>query len=216
MKKSIHLPYVLGFLLLFIFFFLLAAVYREAGVKRLDQTVIDAVTAYQPHELTRAFIVITNSAARTNEFIVLAVFSAFSILWRRSWLEPVILGICLFVIRYGNAFLKGIYERKRPSLHRLVDIGGYSFPSGHAMISIGFFGLLFYLLVRQAKHSWVRHLLTVGGCVYIVLVGLSRVYLGVHYPSDVLAGFLAGGSLLLFFIVTYRLMISILKHERNS
>lgn len=216
LKKSIQLSSVLGLVFLLGFFLLIGGIYQETFVKRLDETVIHAITAYQPRELTRAFIVITDSASRPNQFIAFAVFSVFFILWRRRWLEPVLLGICLFAARNGNELLKGIYERRRPSLHRLVEIGGYSFPSGHAMISIGFFGLLFYLLVKQIGHRWVRWLITAAGCAYIVLVGLSRIYLGVHYPSDVLAGFLAGGSLLLFFVVLYRLVFFMLKNERNS
>lgn len=216
MKKSADLMYITGIAAMVLMFFLLSTVYKEKEIVKVDRSVIHTVTAHQPEELTSVFIHITNSAARTNEFLVLIAFSAYFILKARRLLEPFILTICLFGIRYGNSFLKEIYERERPSLHRLVDIGGYSFPSGHAMISIGFFGLVLYFLLQLLKKTWLRRLAAVLGSIYIFLVGYSRIYLGVHYPSDVLAGFLAGGSYLLICILLYRFMMARVRNERSS
>ncbi|MCK9906483.1 phosphatase PAP2 family protein, partial [Frankia sp. Cpl3] len=81
----------------------------------------------------------------------------------------------------------------RPSMHHLVEAGSYSFPSGHAMVSAAFYGMLGYLiwlnLRQRTKPAWYVVALTV---LLIVAIGISRVYLGVHFPSDVIAGFAAG------------------------
>ncbi|HEX3033479.1 MAG TPA: phosphatase PAP2 family protein, partial [Bacillota bacterium] len=102
-----------------------------------------------------------------------------------------------------NELLKVGFQRPRPTLTRLVEVSGYSFPSGHAMISASLYGLLAYLLWRNYR-TWPAR---VGACFLVVLtllVGFSRVYLGVHYPSDVLGGFAAGVFWLTICILTSR------------
>ncbi|MEG5001221.1 phosphatase PAP2 family protein [Microcoleus sp. B4-D4] len=90
-----------------------------------------------------------------------------------------------------NLLLKQLFARDRPLLwERTVDVKFYSFPSGHAMISMIIYGLLGYLLgSRFPKQRWLIYSLTV---VLIAVIGLSRLYLGVHWPTDVIAGYIAG------------------------
>lgn len=92
--------------------------------------------------------------------------------------------------------LKLVFRRPRPDVLRLVEQSGYSFPSGHAMNSMIFYGLAAYLLVRRGRH-WSRYLVAGFVAVLVLLIGLSRIYLGVHYASDVLAGFLIGAGWLI-------------------
>ena len=90
-----------------------------------------------------------------------------------------------------NILLKQLFARARPQLwERTVDVKFYSFPSGHAMISMVIYGLLGYFLgSRFPKQRWLIYILTV---VLIGAIGLSRLYLGVHWPTDVIAGYTAG------------------------
>jgi undecaprenyl-diphosphatase len=90
-----------------------------------------------------------------------------------------------------NLVLKQFYHRPRPLLP-LVSASGLSFPSGHAMISASFYGLLIYLVQAHVRRPALRWGLTIGLAMLIVLIGLTRVYLRVHYATDVLAGFTAG------------------------
>lgn len=92
-----------------------------------------------------------------------------------------------------NTLLKEIFRRSRPELEHLLVVHGYSFPSGHAMISMGFYGMLFVIwaIERHQRMSGVA-LPVICGITFIFLVGLSRIMLGVHFPTDVFTGFAAG------------------------
>lgn len=90
-----------------------------------------------------------------------------------------------------NIGLKLLFRRERPSLHRIAEAVGYSFPSGHSMAAFSLYGLLVYLLWKHACGGWQKGLLLSVGALLILSVGTSRIYLGVHYPSDVVAGYLA-------------------------
>ncbi|WP_440112653.1 phosphatase PAP2 family protein [Paenibacillus sp. QZ-Y1] len=92
-----------------------------------------------------------------------------------------------------NTLLKEFFQRSRPELEHLLVVHGYSFPSGHAMISMGFYGMLFVIwaIERQQRASRVA-LPVLCGILFILLIGLSRIMLGVHYPTDVFTGFAAG------------------------
>lgn len=91
-----------------------------------------------------------------------------------------------------NQVLKFIIQRPRPDVSlRLVDIGGFSFPSGHSMAAMAFFGLLVWLVWHRVRGPRLRTGLCALLCIAIVAVGFSRVYLGVHYASDVIAGLCA-------------------------
>lgn len=94
--------------------------------------------------------------------------------------------------------MKHIFLRARPdaALH-LVKQGGFSFPSGHSVTSVIFYGVLIYLLNRHCKNDKLRKVLTVI-CGFLALaIGPSRIYVGVHWPTDVLAGWCIGGAVLM-------------------
>lgn len=96
-----------------------------------------------------------------------------------------------------NTLMKFVYKRKRPLLSHLVHESSYSFPSGHATSSIIFFGTLFFIASRLFSSQKIKLLFQVSCGIFILLIGLSRIYLGVHYPSDILGGYLLGSTWLL-------------------
>src|SRR5215204_2041726 len=108
-----------------------------------------------------------------------------------DWLE----GPMRLVSAAGGVFLttvlKAVFQRARPGL---VDSGYtasfYSFPSGHATVAVGFYGALTLILAYRLR-GFARWAVVVGGVSLVLLIGFSRIYLGVHYPTDVLAGYLA-------------------------
>lgn len=111
------------------------------------------------------------------------------------------IGLSIFsnivIITILNQLLKRILRRPRPTEFRIVEETGYSFPSGHSMVSMAFYG---YLIYRYIKNKYIKWSLIVLLSILICLIGISRIYLGVHYTSDVLGGFLLSISYLVVYI----------------
>ena len=106
----------------------------------------------------------------------------------------------LGIITILNQLLKKILQRPRPVGYRIVEETGYSFPSGHSMISMAFYGYLIYLIYKNVENKYLKWTLIVLLSILIVLIGISRIYLGVHYTSDVLGGFCIAISYLVIYI----------------
>ena len=99
-----------------------------------------------------------------------------------------------------NVVLKHIIQRERPNINRLIPEKGYSFPSGHSMMSMAFDGMLIFLIFKYVKNTALKWTLIVILTILLSTIGITRIYLGVHYPSDVIGGFLV--SLTYLFILT--------------
>lgn len=106
----------------------------------------------------------------------------------------------LVIITALNQLLKNILQRPRPTEYRIIEETGYSFPSGHSMISMAFYGYIIYLIYKYVKNRYVKWTSMVLLSLLICSIGISRIYLGVHYTSDVLGGFLISVSYLVIYI----------------
>ena len=123
-------------------------------------------------------------------FVVLTALAL--VLTRRYWAAFRV----AFASGVGGLVVRGLkllFARDRP-LDQVVQATGYSFPSGHAFASTVFYGMLIYLAFRLTERPGLRALAVVGGVLMIGAVGLSRVYLNVHYLTDVVGGWLAGSA----------------------
>ena len=157
-----------------------------------DQKVIDTVRLYASPTMDRFMLFITEMGS-TFILSFLLMISMFWLLVKRKNLW----GMLFYFITVAgggllNLWLKSFFERERPNVNRIIGADGFSFPSGHSMGSMTYYGFLGYLVIRSkykplSKLGWV----ILFGLV-ILLIGISRIYLGVHYPSDVLAGYTAG------------------------
>ena len=105
------------------------------------------------------------------------------------------------IIAILNQLLKKILQRPRPTEFRIIEETGYSFPSGHSMVSMAFYGYLIYLIYKYIKNKYVKCISIVLLSILICSIGISRIYLGVHYTSDVLGGFLISVSYLIIYIM---------------
>lgn len=108
--------------------------------------------------------------------------------------------INLLGITIINNLIKVIIARPRPEINKLVTETGYSFPSGHSITSMVFYGYLVYLTYKYINNKKIKIPLIIFLILLIPTIGLSRIYLGVHYTSDVLCGFLLGIIYLILFI----------------
>jgi undecaprenyl-diphosphatase len=106
----------------------------------------------------------------------------------------------LVIITILNQLLKRILQRPRPTEYRIIEETGYSFPSGHSMISMAFYGYLIYLIYRYVKNKYIKWISIILLSILISSIGISRIYLGVHYTSDVLGGFLISISYLIIYV----------------
>ena len=106
----------------------------------------------------------------------------------------------IVIITVLNQLLKRILQRPRPTEFRIVEEKGYSFPSGHSMVSMAFYGYLIYLIYKYINNKHLKRTLIIILSVLICIIGVSRIYLGVHYTSDVLGGFLISFAYLIIYI----------------
>jgi len=150
-------------------------------------------------ELDRAMIMISEYGYGY-PFGTIILVALLTLTFYRRWLEAAGLLVSLVGEAILNLGLKNLFERSRPDLFRVVEEAGYGFPSGHAMVSLCFYGMLAFLIARHIQ-SWRWRLVVITLAVALAgTIGVSRVYLGVHYPTDVVAGYFAGSTWLAFSI----------------
>ncbi|MNI21098.1 putative undecaprenyl-diphosphatase YbjG [compost metagenome] len=195
---------------LFISFFsaigfgLLALSISEDRISKVDHMIISVIQGLESPILTSIMKFFTFTGGGTPVVIVSLVVGLllFKILHHRRELILfiwVVIGSSLL-----NDALKLIFHRARPELHRMIDVNGFSFPSGHSMAAFSLYGVMAFLLWRHTLTSIGRGVLIAFSVAMILMIGISRIYLGVHYPSDVLGGFLASGCWLSISIWFYQ------------
>ena len=168
----------------------------EGEILRLDVMAYDRfVERLRSDALTPVVQAVTSLASVVVLAVLAAVIAALAPGKAPGWCVSVNLA-CVVAL---NALLKVIVQRPRPEGFRLVAESGYSFPSGHSMVATAFFGLLIWMIWRYHKRDAMRVVWCAFFGLVIVAVGLSRIYLGVHYASDVLAGFCVSLAWLAFY-----------------
>ncbi|WP_312667853.1 phosphatase PAP2 family protein [Tissierella praeacuta] len=122
---------------------------------------------------------------------IMAMIISYTII-KRKYYESKLLLISTLGSYLLNHLLKQLFQRTRPLKYFLVEQGGFSFPSGHSMVTMTLYSTIAFLLAKNTynhrKKAWI-HILAF---IVILLMGISRVYLGVHWPTDIIGGYLAG------------------------
>ena len=169
----------------------------EGESRRFDRGSLLWIHAHSPEWLEGPMRLVT---ALGYYWVVLPLLAAVvSVFFIRGWRLSATL---LLVSTVGGflltTFLKGVFERARPELFDSgYSASFYSFPSGHATVAVGFYGALTLILAYRLR-GFARWVVVGVGVSLVLLIGFSRLYLGVHYPTDVLAGFLAAPSWVIF------------------
>ncbi|MBR3199648.1 MAG: phosphatase PAP2 family protein [Bacilli bacterium] len=125
-------------------------------------------------------------------------------------------GINTILTIITNQVIKRLIRRPRPNHIRLIKEGGFSYPSGHAMISIALYGFLIYLVMKKVKNKYLKISLLTLLIFIILLVGISRVYLGVHYPTDIISGYLLSISIIITVKNYYKKFLGGIKNVKNG
>ena len=132
-------------------------------------------------------------------FTVLAGVLIFMFCKKNRWFITIdLVGVTLV-----NQVIKHIIRRPRPNVLRLVEESGYSFPSGHSMVSMAFYGIIIYLVYKNVTNKYLKWILIILLSLLILSIGFSRIYVGVHYFTDVAGGFLLGLAYLIIYINIY-------------
>lgn len=182
--------------ILIVVFVMLAEDVFEKELFTFDFVIYDFLVAHRADFLTKILTVITHFGGA----IVLIGMTILGIVFVKKKKYKVIIPINLLVIVLINIALKNFFERPRPDRFRIIEETGFSFPSGHSMASMAFYGYLIYLIFTNVKDKKIRNILCVLLGILIFLIGFSRIYLGVHYASDVIAGLCFSMAYLIFMI----------------
>ena len=181
-------------------------------IVKFDQYVISYIQGFESPTLTSImnFFTYVGSFPIVFGIFIIVAFILYFVLKHRS--ELLLFGTVVIGTPIINQVLKQFFHRVRPDLHRLIEIGGFSFPSGHAMNALAVYGILSFLLWRHIPSRLWRTTLIIISTIIILMIGTSRIYLGVHYPSDIIGGYFASGFWLTISIYFFRRY----KEKRNS
>lgn len=158
-----------------------------------DLKVSEHFVALRSDKLTPFVKVITDLGSAMAYTIILPVLALVTYLLKSRWQLILSTSIVLVLAHILNILLKHFASRPRPDISlRLIEAGSYSFPSGHSMSAMVLYGMLIYVSNKLIQNAVIRYSMTFFLSLLIIGIGLSRVYLGVHYISDVIAGFLIG------------------------
>ena len=198
MKEKIlnakNFKWIILFICLLMFIAILEDVF-EKEIMKLDILGYGLISNIISDNITPIAILITNFGGAIT---LIGLTIIFLLIMKNKKMSFSIL-LNLVIVTFLNIFLKNIIQRPRPDDFRLINETGYSFPSGHSMISMAYYGYLIYLIFKFVKNKKLKVFLITFLCILILTIGLSRIYLGVHYTSDVIAGFVLSVSYLIIY-----------------
>ena len=190
-------PALGGALVLFggaLFAFFLWEVLAQGPLMPWDLAVTERIHTFATHSSPFVkWLMLTGSFIGQNGLIFLALALGIFWIWQRQWEKVVMLVVGAGAAEVLYQVVGGLVNRHRPVFPDPIEVlHGPGFPSGHTTVGMVFFGLLAYLLYPHLQKRWQRILLVVGVIVLLLYIGISRLFQGVHYPTDVLAGYALG------------------------
>ena len=186
----------------------------ENDLVGVDGAVTEAIISYRSDGLTDYFTVATDLGDRYAYLIITALLALFHLIKKRSWKFILQTTLVLVLASLSNIVLKRVFNRGRPSLEHLVEVNTLSYPSGHSMSAMAFYGFLIFLCLRYRMPTWIRFTLVTVLIILILSIGISRIYLGVHYPTDVAGGFIGGLIWVTFCAVVFSIFDLLRKRQK--
>ena len=161
----------------------------------IDKKIYNLIISIKSNTVTSIFKIITSFAGIKFMIITSIIVLLLKNLKHKRYL--IILNLINDVLL--NNILKIVFKRERPLELMLIEETGYSFPSGHTMVATIFYGFIIYLINKSNYQKKTKIIINTLLIVLIILIGISRIYLGVHYATDVIASYLIGISYLIIF-----------------
>lgn len=178
---------------------------KEDLLAQYDRWISDYVVSFRTPWLTDYFIFITNVGDFYGYLIMLGVAIVATLLYFKNWKYILQTVFVLILASLSNVMLKRFVDRARPGTEHLVVVETLSYPSGHAMSAIAFYGFIVYLVYRFELRPLLKWSIIFLLIVIILSIGISRIYLGVHFPSDIAGGYIAGLIWVFFCILLFNL-----------
>ena len=193
-RYKIYSKYILFTIIPAIIFIKFTTEIIEQELSKFDYIVYNQIYSIASYKITNIMKFISNCGSSL-VIISIAIISIIILIIHKDKIYWKMLILNLLTSSGMNLALKNTFLRPRPDINRLVAESGYSFPSGHSMISLCFYGYFIYLIINN-MNSKFKYFISILLSILILLIGISRIYLGVHYASDVIGGFFAGMSIL--------------------
>ena len=193
---------IIVFIAVFLFIMITRKVYKN-DIEYFDKAVYMGISRYQTTFITNVAKIFTYLGGEIGTFIMGIITYVVVVKKYKDKKTARLIILNIIIVALINQIIKHIMKRDRPVGYRLVNAHGYSFPSGHSMVAMGFYGYLIYLTWDITKHhskTFLKVAMTVILTCIIILIGLSRIYLGVHFASDVFAGLLLSFAYLILFV----------------
>lgn len=181
---------LLGAVAASIVFVIIARELRSPGLDQLDKRI--ELGIHRANSIPADLLAATASFIGSNLVLIPLVIGLVVLcVVRGHRFAAVVLAFDTIAVMSLDQYLKTVFARPRPELFSKIPLPtDYSFPSGHSMSAVGVWGVIAAVLILLYP-AW-RRSVTVGACIMIPVIGLSRIYFGVHWPFDVLGGFLGG------------------------
>ncbi|MFD1671203.1 phosphatase PAP2 family protein [Agrilactobacillus yilanensis] len=181
---------------------LISLLTNQSWIHQLDQWGHNQLQVF-PHAQFNQIAIIITYLGQHEATIGLTLLVGAYLIWKKHYRWAIFLAQNIILGNLLNHIVKSIIQRPRPSLNQILPQNGYSFPSGHSANSVLLYSSILIILYYFIKSRTKRTILTVIAILIPILVGCSRVYLQVHYPSDVLAGWTSAlGNLSLFYLLS--------------
>ena len=220
MKIKQNLKNNAKWIVLFLCIILIIAIVEDVLDREIEKLDIFGYNIISEHLITERVTPVAKIITQFGGAMILTSIAIILLILIKDRKIGILIWINLIISTLLNQILKHIVQRPRPIEFRIIDESGYSFPSGHSMVSTAFYGFLIYLIYKNVKNKYLRNSLMIILSILIILIGTSRIYLGVHYTSNVIAGFLISISYLIIFITTTQTFAktdyNLLKNKDNS
>jgi len=200
-----HIPLLIMFLSFIVFFITAFCVVNIDAVAVFDLSVVKSVNTFSSKHPLDMPVFITDLGDRYG-MVYPVIFALGTFIYFNRFKEPLLLIMATESAHIITKITKNLFHIPRPPAElNLVDPHGFSFPSGHSMVSMVFYGLLVYFCFKYIKNVWIKMSSIFILVLLVILIGLSRIYLGVHYPSDVIGGFSLGLFWISMWIILFKL-----------